>query len=135
MKKSFLFALLSIVFGSCSTDDGIRYTSELLPIETITLPAEFKRDSLYEIPMQYIRPSTCHVYEGIYYRKEANIRTIAIGTSVLEQNNCTTAPINPLPVLLRFIPTTEDSYVFKVWKGKDANGINIFEETEIKVVP
>lgn len=135
MKQIFIIILVVIGFTSCNTDNDTDFHYELLPVESVTLPAEFKRDSIYEIPFQYIRPSSCHAINGFYYDKESNIRTVAIETIVFEQNNCTTAPINPLTVILNFKPTVENSYVFKLWKGKDANGQDIFEEIEIPVIP
>ncbi|MES2812167.1 MAG: hypothetical protein V4670_06830 [Bacteroidota bacterium] len=136
MKKICGFLVLLFGFVSCTTnDDYIKYHPELLPIESVTLPTEFVRDNIYEIPFEYIRPTTCHVFEGFYYEKEANVRTIAIETSVIEQSGCTVATVNPITEILYFRPTLEDSYIFKIWKGKDSNGQNIFEEIEIPVVP
>lgn len=137
MKKFWLFIVVVFSFIGCTLpeDDSPKFHLELLPIENATLPAEFKRDSVYELPFRYIRTSTCHIFEGFYYKKEANVRTIAIQTSVVEQLNCTTPSVNPLEVILEFKPTTENSYVFKLWKGKNDSGEEVFEEIEIPVVP
>ena len=133
------FALLIIVALSvigCSKDDEKdKFHLELLPIDSAVLPDKFKKDSVYELPFDYIRPSTCHIFEGFYYKKESNVRTIAIQTTVLEQNNCTVATVNPITEILKFKPTTETSYVFKLWKGTDGNGADVFEEITIPVVP
>jgi hypothetical protein len=56
-------------------------------------------------------------------------------TTVIEQDNCKGVTVNPLEKFLSFKPTTESSYVFKIWKGKDTNGNDVFEEIEIPVVP
>lgn len=136
MKIFYVFLILVIGLASCSSnDDTDKIQSELLPINSVTLPVEFKRDSIYEIPFEYIRPTTCHVFDGFYYKKETNVRIIAIATSVIEQSNCGPATVNPLTQILNFKPTIEDSYIFKIWKGKDSNNQDIFEETEIPVVP
>jgi len=135
--KKLLFLFILFGLWACTHDERSQLSShiEYLPIDSATLPVQFKRDSIYEIPLQYIRPSTCHLYEGLYYAKNSNIRTIAVVTSVLEQDNCTVAPINPLTVTLSFKPTTESSYVIRLWKGKDASGQNIYQDTTIPVVP
>ncbi len=137
MKKIFLLLATIFVFISCSPneDEGTKFHLEILPIESATLPAEFKKDVAYELPFKYIRPSTCHIFDGFYYEKNLNVRTIAIQTTVIEQDNCTAATVNPLEAILKFKPTTESSYVFKLWKGKDDNGVDVFEEIEIPVVP
>jgi hypothetical protein len=137
MKKYLVLLLLSLTFVSCDfgEDDSPKFHLELLPIESATLPVEFKRDSVYELPISFIRPTGCHVFDGFYYEKDMNKRTIAIQTSVIEQSSCGDAPVNPLTKMLNFKPTIENSYIFRLWKGKDTNGVDVFEEIEIPVVP
>jgi hypothetical protein len=137
MKKFLLILALAFIFVQCDTNDNDypNYHLELLPIESAVFPAEFIKDQVYEIPIKYVRPTTCYLFEGFYYDKNLNTRTIAIQTSVLEQNNCTTPLQNPIEEILKFKATTETSYVFKLWKGKDASGANIFEEITVPVVP
>lgn len=120
---------------SCSNDDGNNFHYEYIPVDSVVLPSEFKKDSIYELPFKYVRPTTCHFFDGFYYDRNSNIRTIAIVNGVVEQDNCTTAPINPMTEILRFIPTTEASYIFKLWKGEDSNGNDIYDEIEVPVVP
>jgi hypothetical protein len=136
MKKFVLLLLATSIFWSCSKEDNNpKFHLEILPVQSITLPLEFNKDEVYEIPVSYSRPSNCHAFEGFYYDRKLNIRTIAIQTSVLEQSNCELALQNPIEAILRFKPTTETSYIFKIWKGKDINGANIFEEITVPVVP
>jgi hypothetical protein len=134
--KHLLFAILAITLMACNKDDDrVTFHEELLPVNNVTFPTQFKRDSLYIIPIEYIRPSTCHAFEGFYYSKNLNKRTVAVATTVFEQNNCTTPSLNTMTADLRFIPTTEASYIFRLWKGKDGNGNDVFQEFEIPVVP
>lgn len=134
--KKILFVLLTFGLFSCNKEDeGDKYYQELLPIANYSLPAELKKDSIYTFEFQFNRPTTCHIVDGFYYDKYQNIRKIAIATTVLEQNNCEPASVNPLTKTLDFKPTTESSYVFKIWKGKDVNNQDIFDEIEIPVVP
>lgn len=135
MKKLMFFLILTIAIIGCSKDDETEVHYEYVPVNSVQLPVEFKRDSVYDLQFTYVRPSTCHFFDGFYYDKNANVRTVAFVNGVLEQNNCTTAPINPLTEILRFKPTIEDSYIFKLWKGEDSNGNDIYEEHEIPVVP
>jgi hypothetical protein len=135
MKNFALLILVALSVIGCSTDDEKdKFHLELLPIDSAVLPVKFKKDSLYELPFSYIRPSTCHIFEGFYYEKNLNVRTIAIQTSVIEQGGCTAATVNPITEILKFKPT-ENSYIFKLWKGTDANGADVFEEIEIPVLP
>jgi hypothetical protein len=135
MKKFLLLFAVAITFIGCSLDDdNPKFHLELLPVESATLPDEFKRDSVYELPIKYIRPSTCHIFEGFYYEKNENVRTVAIQTSVVEQDNCVSASTEPITEILKFKPTTGESYIFKFWKGEDESGEDIFEEIEVPVV-
>lgn len=136
MKKYIALFALFCTMLSCSTDvNQDKFHLELLPVDSAVLPAQFKKDSIYELPISYIRPSNCHIFDGFYYEKDLNKRTIAIQTSVLEHSGCGPAPVSRLTEILNFKPTTESSYVFRLWKGKDASGQDVFEETEIPVVP
>ncbi len=137
MKKILLFVLLVVAFSSCDLggDDNPKFHLELLPVESAVLPSEFKKDSVYEIPVNFVRPTNCYIYDGIYYEIDGNKRSIAVQTSVIEQNDCGADPVNPTTKILKFKPTIEDSYVFRLWKGKGTNGLDIFEDVEIPVIP
>jgi hypothetical protein len=126
-----------LIFFGCSSgvDDNPKFHLEILPVEGIILPVEFKKDIVYMLPVSFIRPSTCHAFDGFYYESNLNIRTIAIQTRVLEQDNCKVASSIPVTQILEFKPTTETSYIFKLWKGKDASGVDIYEEITIPVIP
>ncbi|WP_309608511.1 hypothetical protein [Flavobacterium sp.] len=137
MKKIVLIFVALLLFFGCSPNDenNTKFHLELLPIHSSTFPAQFTQDVEYDIPIQFIKPSNCNVFEGFYYDKNLNIRTIAIQSSVLEQDNCIVAPQPPSTQILRFKPTTETSYVFKLWKGVDASGADIYQEITIPVIP
>lgn len=135
MKKLMFYLVFAVTIISCSNDDRTQVHYEYIPVDSAEFPTEFKKDSIYELPFKYVRPTTCHFFDGFYYDKNSNIRTVAIVNGVVDEDNCTTAPINPMTEILRFIPTTEASYIFKLWKGEDSNGNDIYEEHEIPVVP
>ncbi|MEO8517308.1 MAG: hypothetical protein ABI426_11205 [Flavobacterium sp.] len=137
MKKILLLLGVALAFAGCelNADDGTKFHVELLPVDSADLPAEFKRDSLYELHIQYIRPTTCHIFNGFYYNQNLNVRTLAIETMVVEQNNCTETNHVPITEILNFKPTNQTSYIFKLWKGKDENGVDVYQEVEIPVVP
>ena len=79
MKKLILLTLFLLTLVSCSIDDDQqKYSSEILPIDSYTLPESFKLGETYEIKLKYKKPSDCHYFQGIYYDKDLNIRTIGI---------------------------------------------------------
>lgn len=135
MKKIVLFIVLITSVLSCSVDnDNTTYTYSVLPVESYVVPTSFTLGETYEIKLKYQKPSSCHIYQGIYYDKDLNTRTIAIQTAV-QNNQVCTADVPPISeVSFNFIVNNTGSYIFKFYKGKDANGENIFEEVEIPVV-
>jgi hypothetical protein len=135
MKKIVLLFILISSFLSCSTDnDSPSYTYSVLPVVSFTVPTSFTLGKTYEIKLKYQKPTSCHIYQGIYYDKDSNTRTIAVQTAVQKDQVCT-ADIPPISeVSFNFIPTNTGSYIFKFYKGKDADGKDIFESVEIPVV-
>lgn len=136
MKKIVLFIVLITSFLGCSIDDdNTSYTYDVLPVDSYVVPASFTLGQTYEIKMKYQKPSSCHIYQGIYYDKNLNTRTIAIQTAV-QNNQVCTQQIPPLSeVSFNFMVNNTGSYIFKFYKGEDAGGKDIFEEVEVPVVP
>ena len=136
MKKLALLFLLITALSGCSIDDNNqnKYTYEVLAIDSYTVPANFKLGNTYEIKLKYQRPTSCHLYHGIYYSKDLNVRTIAIQSAVQTGQICEQS-LPPLSdASFNFYVTSTGSYIFKFYKGKDTAGKDIFEEVEIPVV-
>jgi hypothetical protein len=136
MKKIVLFLVVITTLLSCSLDDDSpTYTYEVLPIDSYVVPASFTLGQTYEIKLKYQKPTSCHFYQGLYYDKYLNTRTIAVQTAVQDNQVCT-MEVPPLSeVSFNFFVTNTGSYIFKFYKGEDAAGKDIFEEVEIPVVP
>jgi len=136
MKKLFLYLALITSLVSCSLDNNNSdsYTYEVLAVDSYVVPESFTLGETYEIKLKYQKPSSCHMFQGIYYSKDLNTRTIAIQTAVQDNQVCT-ADIPPLSeVSFNFVVNNTGSYIFKFYKGKDDSGTDIFEEKEIQVV-
>jgi hypothetical protein len=136
MKKLVLFLVLITTLVSCSTDNDNTdsYTYEVLPVQSYELPASFTLGQTYEIKLKYQKPTACHIFQGIYYDKNLNTRTIAIQTAINDNQVCTTEIPAISEVSFNFYVTNTGSYIFKFYKGEDAAGQNVFEEVEIPVV-
>ncbi|WP_366185688.1 hypothetical protein [Flavobacterium ovatum] len=135
MKKILLLFALMTVLISCTKDNvpSDTYTFHVLPVESYEVPATFTLGQTYEIKLKYQKPTACHLYQGIYYTKDFNTRTIAIQTAVKDNEVCTTE-VPPLSeASFNFIASETGSYIFKFYKGKDTDGTNLFEEVEIQV--
>lgn len=135
MKKIVLFIVLITSFLGCSIDDNnISYTYDVLPVDSYVVPTSFTLGETYEIKLKYQKPTSCHLYQGIYYDKNLNTRTIAIQTAV-QNNQACTLQIPPISeVSFNFMVNNNGSYIFKFYKGKNTSGEDIFESVEIPVV-
>lgn len=136
MKKIVLFLIVITSVLSCSLeDDSPTYTYSVLPVDSYVVPASFTLGQSYEIKLKYQKPTACHIYQGIYYEKNLNTRTIAIQTAV-QNNQVCTQEVPPISeVSFNFTVSNTGSYIFKFYKGKDTAGKDIFEDVEIPVVP
>lgn len=135
MKKILLFLVLMVAITGCSLDkdNPDTYTFSVLPIESYELPATFTLGQTYEIKLKYQKPTSCHIYQGIYYTKDLNTRTIAIQAAVKDNEVCT-QEVPPLSdTSFNFVVNNTGSYIFKFYKGK-VDGENVYEEVEIQVV-
>lgn len=135
MKKIALFLMLVTSLAACSLDnDRENFHSEVIAVDSYVVPEKFVLNKEYEIKLKYKQPSDCYSFQGIYYDKDQNIRTIGIQTKVIDRQNCNPLTNDPIEVAFKFTPTEGESYIFKFYKGTDIDGKNIFEEVTIPVV-
>jgi hypothetical protein len=134
MKHFVLLTFILLTLVGCSADnDQPNYSYEVNPIDSYTIPTEFKLGETYAITLKFTRPTECHLYQGIYYSKNLNVRTIAIKTVVDKNQACVQNEPMQSEVTFDFFVTNTGSYIFKFYKGKDANDVSIFEEVEVPV--
>ena len=135
MKKTITLLALFFLFNSCSVDSGPNYLYEVLPIESVDIPTEFTMGETYPITVHFNRPTSCHYFNGLYYDKHLNIRTIAVGSAVEQRDNCQdlNADAAADEYTFNFEVTSNGSYHFKFWQGKDDQGNDIFLEYEVPV--
>ncbi|WP_130733309.1 hypothetical protein [Flavobacterium sp. J27] len=134
MKRIFFLLSIFLVLNSCNVDDGERYHFQILGVEEAIVPDSFELGNTYEIKLRYYRPTTCHIYDGLYYDKDLNTRIIAIRTVVFERDNCVPADSELVEATFNFHVTNNGSYIFKFWQGTDENGEDIFYEVEVPVI-
>ncbi|WP_309613494.1 hypothetical protein [Flavobacterium sp.] len=129
-----LFALL-LILNSCSPGDDTQYSYRLIPIESIDIPAEFTLGETYPITVHYTVPTSCYHFSSLYYEKDLNVRTIAVENVVEQRNNCqelSTAD-GASTYTFNFYVTSNGTYIFKFYQGKDNQGNDIFLEYEVPV--
>lgn len=134
IKKIALLLILTVSVSSCfPEDDGPNYHLELLKIESVNMPDTLILGQTHELKMLYNKPSNCHTFNGFYFEKNLNIRTIAVQSIATEKSDCITLNDELEEATLNFYVTNNGSYIFKFWKGKDTNGEDIFLEIEVPV--
>lgn len=131
MKKYILLLLSVVTFTACLNDDGPEYSYEILEVKEATVPDSFTFGEDGEITITYDLPSACYSFHSLYYEYQDTARIVAVNALKREINSCSEALIEKEHTFLVNVTQQED-YVFKFWKGTDADGNNIFEE---KVVP
>ncbi len=135
MKRLLFLIPLFFILNSCDLgDDEQKFHLELLKIEEVVIPDTFTIGETYPIIVKYLRPTTCHGSNGIYYQKDLNIRTIAVQNIVVENDNCLPLTNELKEETFNFYVTNNGSYIFKFWQGKDNNGVDLYLEYEIPVV-
>lgn len=137
MKKIISLLALLFVLNSCSLDDnGPKYNFELTPIVSVDIPTEFTLGATYPITVHYNKPTTCYFFNQLYYEKNLNVRTIAVENAVKDSNQCTplTGDEAAAEYTFNFYVTSNGSYIFKFYQGKDENGESIFLEYEVPVI-
>ncbi|MBE9490784.1 MAG: hypothetical protein IMY67_10860, partial [Bacteroidetes bacterium] len=87
MKKIFVCLFALIAFSCNVSDDYEVIQLEIVPVETVMMPTEFVLNEVYEISLTYLRPTTCHAFNDIYFARESNERTVAVITSVFISNS------------------------------------------------
>lgn len=134
-KKIIPLLALFFILNSCSPDDDTQYSFKLMPIESVDIPAEFTLGETYPITVHYTVPTSCYYFSSLYYDKDLNIRTIAIENAIAQRNNCQdlSAADGANTYTFNFYVTSNGSYIFKFYQGKDDQGNDIFLEYEVPV--
>lgn len=136
MRRIIGILLITLFCYSCNLDDGTnQVTFELLPFETIELPQSFTLNETYTIPFTFYRPTNCHAFNGIISNPSENERTLVI-SSFIANSSCTDyiAPDGLAENSFEFVVNYNYTYIFKIWKGKDDQGNDIYETIEVPVI-
>ena len=127
--KKIIFALaLGLLIASCTLSEEDTSRLELLPVESVVMPTAFAKDSVTEIPIKYIRPTTCYLFHNFYYDHYDFTRTVAIYAFNLNQSGCQNDGVTLVEVPLKFKPTSLGTYHFKFYTGEDTTGANQYIE-------
>ncbi|WMI68878.1 hypothetical protein [Mangrovimonas sp. YM274] len=136
MKKILVLCTFLLTVLSCSLDDdgSPSFYYEILPVESVDMPEEFVLGETYPIYLSYLKPSSCYVYNNLYYDSELNQRTIAIVDKVYV-NDCIEYDEEEIEeVSFNFKVVSNGTYIFRFWQGEDENGNDLYYIVEVPVV-
>ncbi|MFI8377851.1 hypothetical protein [Leeuwenhoekiella sp. NPDC079379] len=133
MKKVFLLLALLALVVSCSLDDDGRNVSyEFVPITDYELPDSLVLGQKYQFPIKYVSPTDCNAFYGFEYDRKDSTRFVFVVNQVFENENCTTTT-DTVEATLNFEVLYNYTYVFKFFKGLDANDKPTYITQEIPV--
>jgi hypothetical protein len=134
MKRFLFISLLLILFHACGLDDnGVDYSLELLPVESVDMPEAFVRGETYPITVTYFKPSTCYTFKEFYYLKENNENTVAVINYLYKNNNCIALDNELVEATFNFEVTDNGSCIFKFWKGVNDHDEDLYLTMEVPV--
>ncbi|MEP5340025.1 MAG: hypothetical protein ABJL44_07235 [Algibacter sp.] len=135
MKRLFIFSFILVMLSACSTnDDYVDFNFEILPVENVDIPTEFELGEVYPITVTYLKPTSCHTFNELYYLKNTNERTVAIIDYVFERDDCETLENELVESTFNFIVNSNGSYIFKFWQGEDNQGEDQYLTIEVPVI-
>ena len=129
MKYIYMLLAVGFLTLSCETKyEGLTETLETLPVSQVVMPVKYAKDSVTEIPVQYIRPTVCHSFYNFYYERSGLTRTVAIIS--VKENDASSCPPSQLEytATLKFKPAALGTYHFKFWTSTDTQGVDHFIE-------
>jgi hypothetical protein len=140
--KKLLLLFFALTLVSCTSDDNPNeeFHFELMPIVNINMPESFQYNNSYTIEYSYYRPTTCHVFNDLYFSYEANFRTIAVINTVYEDTETLHCqPIEGQGELeqrsFQFLCNNDGgTYIFKFWQGTDEDGVDQYLIREVPIV-
>ena len=128
MKKIICFVALQFAFLCCTPKEvEPSEITEIIPVESVVFPAVFTKNQVALISINYKLPTSCHRFVKFQYTKNVNTRTVAVETAKSKNAAC-----NPNSSVgtetLSFKPEELGVYYFRFFKGKDANGADLYYE-------
>lgn len=136
MKKIILLFSSLFLFFSCldsSNDVSIDIAFDLLPIDSYTVPDSFTFGEKATIKLNYSLPNGCYFFDNVYVERQNDGTVIGIRAVIDNTNSVCTEAIVKEEYDYEITIDQVDDYIFKFYKGTDANGDIVFEEVIVPV--
>ena len=134
MKKVFLLIGMLGLLASCSLDDeGQEFRYEIEPVTNVEFPDSLVLGQNYQIPVRYLRPSTCHSFFDFDYARQDSTRIVTVINQVFENDSCEDLTDTEVEQILDFEVLYNYTYVFKFYQGQDTNDEPIYLTKNVPV--
>ncbi|QTY26474.1 hypothetical protein [Flavobacterium sp. CS20] len=122
MKQFILSLSLISILTSCSVDNPSIVTVQNANVVDIVAPdtLNYQQTEIFEIT--YIKPTTCHTFEGFDVLGEAPELTIRTETRFEDNFNCEDTPTNTETVQFEYFVDIQQDHVFKFLSGASDSG-------------
>lgn len=134
MKKVILILLTAVFLVSClNDDDQPRFGLEFLPIKSAITPDTLTFGMIDTISIKYNLPNNCYSFNDLYYEVKDTARIVAVRAVVqLDAANCSDIEIEK-EFKLTVKASQKQDYVFRFFKGFEADGKPIYEDIAVPV--
>ncbi|WP_439130147.1 hypothetical protein [Polaribacter sp.] len=134
MKKHILLFASVFVFYSCLNDDNDRPNLEFsfVAIDEYIAPVSFVFGQKDTIKLKYSLKNNCSYFDNIYYEYQDTTRIVAF-RAITDLDATCADDATQYDYNLIVTATQQEDYLFKFYKGEDANGDAVFEEVVVPV--
>lgn len=136
MMKKFVVIIgfiLIAALSACSPEDDLALRFEPLEVLAVSFPEVLHPLETYKVHVTYIRPTSCHYFEGVdYEQKIENETTVFLIASVLDEQPCKELNIEA-EASFDFKPQNKGDYIFRFWQGKGQDGEDIYYTVTVTV--
>jgi hypothetical protein len=136
MKYFILIVVIFVSVTSCSTDDAANFYFDFVAVDSVSeIPEAFIVNQPDTLQVSYLRPSSCHGFDGFDIDKDGDIREITIITKVVEQSNgCPDLENDLRTAPLIFNPEEAGEVQLKFFNGEDVDGNPIFLTFNVPII-
>ena len=124
MKKIVILLGALVAILGCSTDDAPNFFFDFVAVDSVLeVPAFFTVNQSDTLQVAYIRPTSCHGFDGFNVVRNGNEREITVVNKVVEiENNCIDLENDIRIAPLVFNPIEAGEITLRFFNGNDVDG-------------
>lgn len=116
-----------------SNNNDVNYHFEYVPITNVNVPNQFVFGQTYPITITYELPNSCYSFYNNDYIYNGTSRIIGTIAIVDDGATCTQTTVQG-EYVINVQARQMETYTFKFWKGKDAQGVDQYLIVNVPVI-